>query len=98
MFLSRLNPVSVFHWLKSLNGLVLLLFLSRLNPVSVFHRLQTGIGLTRWSVLFLSRLNPVSVFHPTPYRGRNPGKSVSIPPKSGLSFSQYEELCKKLFD
>ena len=64
------------------------MFLSRLNPVSVFHSI-TGRLLGVFSKLFLSRLNPVSVFHTlnvqiTPEDVRI---LVSIPPKSGLSFS-----------
>ena len=64
MFLSRLNPVSVFHIIYpqrmvDSNGV----FLSRLNPVSVFHCNRFWTGSTWICGLFLSRLNPVSVFH-----------------------------------
>ena len=44
-------------------------------------------------IVFLSRLNPVSVFHDLrgcDFSGANL-KNVSIPPKSGLSFSHESE-------
>ena len=39
--------------------------------------------------MFLSRLNPVSVFHNNKNNNKNKNIVVSIPPKSGLSFSRY---------
>ena len=68
--------------------MIIFLFLSRLNPVSVFH-FEMEIKLLKVRSSFLSRLNPVSVFHR--FMSWQTGKKaiiVSIPPKSGLSFSQ----------
>ncbi len=70
-----------------MNSQLNIMFLSRLNPVSVFHGLQEPVSPTALMV-FLSRLNPVSVFHFLKERKKIMPKRVSIPPKSGLSFSR----------
>ena len=98
MFLSRLNPVSVFHKCGIKYKNLELRFVS-IPPKSGLSFSQTSEVQTFTGInLFLSRLNPVSVFHSESNTVIVIFQTVivSIPPKSGLSFSQCGIRFKKL--